>query len=161
MLTGIGRIALVGFLLSLASSLATAAPPTPLVVWPGYALDLPSGYCVELRRGPDFAVRYVRSAPNSPVLAGIYAGHAPNFEPDCAKATKRSWTSNGLSIKSVRHGGECAEFLVSDPKKQERGFLHIWFGPDAKDHSQLAQRLVDSIRPAPSGSDSPEPPPCN
>jgi hypothetical protein len=85
---------------------------------------------------------------------------APRFEPDCAKPAKRSWTSRGLAFESVRDNGSCAEFLVHDPKKSDRGFLHVWYGPDAKEHPRLAEGLVESIRPAPPGSESSESPAC-
>jgi hypothetical protein len=140
-----------------------AAPPPPLVVaWQGYSLEAPAGYCVESRRGPDFITRYLRlGGSKGPVLVGVYTGHAPSFQPECAQPTQRAWTRNGLSFQSVRGADRCAEFLVSDPNNGDRGFLHLWFGPDAKDHSELAERLVDSIRPAPKDARSSEPAACN
>lgn len=142
---------------------AATEPPGPVVVnWQGYSLEAPLGYCVESHMGPDFLVRYLRSGRDKgPVLVGVYTGDWPNFHPDCSQATQRSWTSHGLSFQSVRGAENCAEFLVNDPRNKERGFLHIWFGPDAKDHSELAQRFVDSVRPAPKDAKSTEPPACN
>jgi hypothetical protein len=137
-------------------SLSAAPQPTVLTLWPGYTVALPGDHCVEVSRGPDFKVLYFRdqSAPKHPILAGLYAGHNPR-EPECAEATARQWTASGLSFKSARGTEGCAEFLVQDPKNPERGFLHIWFGPGSKDHPQLAEDLVASIRPAPPPFDHP------
>jgi hypothetical protein len=148
--------------LVVASPVAAASPPTLAVNWQGYSLEAPAGYCVESRRGPDFMTRYLRlGGAKGPVLVGVYTGHAPSFEPDCAQPVKRTWTQNGLSFQSVRGADHCAEFLVSDPHDRDRGFLHLWLGPDAKDHSELAERLVDSIRPAPKDAESSEPAACH
>jgi hypothetical protein len=141
---------------------AAAAAPEALLIWPGYRLELPPGYCVGLSKGADFDVYTVRSASGAPVLASIYAGYAPNFQPDCEKPTKRSWNANGLSFDSVRGADGCAEFLVHDATNSERGQLHIWFGPAAKEHAQLAERLVESVRPARMPvNDATEPPQCH
>jgi len=149
------------FLLAFSPPMA-AAPPSPLLIWPGYLLELPPGYCVGLSKGADFDVYSVRSASEAPVLAGVYAGYAPSFHPDCEKPTSRTWNANGLSFESVRGTGGCAEFLVHDATNTERGFLHIWFGPAAQDHPQLAERLIASVHPARMPvKDSAEPPQCN
>lgn len=144
-------VGIAALLLLPAVVVAAAGPAKPLVIWPGYILALPPEHCVELSKGPDFDVLYVRArqASKDAILAGVYAGFAPSFEPECVKPTRRSWNANGLSFESVRGGDGCAEFLVQDPTKRDRGQLHIWFGPAAKEHPQLAERLVGSIRPAP------------
>lgn len=157
------RIVLAALLLAPAL-VAAAGPAKPLVIWPGYVLELPAEHCVDLSKGPDFDVLYVRARRSSrdEPLAGVYAGFAPSFEPECAKPTRRSWNANGLSFESVRGSEGCAEFLVQDPTNRDRGKLHIWFGPAAKDHSQLAERLVASIRPAAMPvKDVTEPPQCD
>ena len=151
--------------LTLAASLSGASHfPTSVLVWPGYLLDLPAGYCADLSKGPDFDVLSIRQAgaADTQALAGIYAGFAPNFKPNCTKASTREWKSNGLSFKSVRGADYCAHFLVHDPTNSERGILHIWFGPAAKDHFQVAENLVASLRPATMPvKDATNPPPCN
>jgi len=120
-----------------------------LTLWPGYTIGLPVNYCVNLSRGPDFDTLYFRDrgAPNAPLLAGLYAGHNP-AEFKCIDPTSREWDAHGLHFKSVHNSGGCSEFQVQDPKKPERGFLHIWFGPAAKDHQNLAEGLVASVRAA-------------
>ena len=158
-------LAAVVALLALASSPSSAADrPTLVALWPGYQIELPGGYCAHLSKGPDIDVLYVRErgAAEESVLAGIYAGYAPSFEPDCAKPTTRTWVSNKLRFKAVRGADACAEFLVEDPTNSERGKLHVWFGPAAKDHSQLAENLVSSIRPAAMPvADATNPPRCD
>ena len=136
--------------LLLAAGAPTNLPPATLTLWPGYTIGLPAGHCVELSRGPDFDVLYFRDqkSPKRPILAGVYAGHNPK-ELECANAKTRDWSADGLSFKSARGSEGCAEFLVQDPKKPERGFLHIWFGPAAKDNPDLAEGVVSSVRPAP------------
>lgn len=128
-----------------------AGNPTPVVVWPGYILELPPEYCVATQHGPDFRVLYVRERRLSPsgILVGIYCGFAPDFDPKCAKPVKKSWNAGGLSYKSVRGEEGCAEILVQDPANSHRGSLHIWFGPGARKHAPLAEALLASIRPAP------------
>jgi hypothetical protein len=146
-----------GLVLLLSAPILGAAPdPTILTLWPGYTVALPAGHCVEVSRGPDFKVLYFRdqSAPKHPILVGLYAGHNPR-EPECGKSTARQWTANDLSFRSERGSDGCAEFAVADTKKPERGFLHIWFGPGSKDHPQVAEDLVASIRPAPLPVDHP------
>lgn len=128
-----------------------AAPSAATVtLWPGYTIELPAGHCVELSRRVDFDVIYIRdpSAPKTPVLVGVYAGHNPE-NLDCANATVRQSSANGLSVRSARAPDGCAEFLVQDVKTHERGFLHIWFGPAAKDHPERAENVVASVRQAP------------
>jgi len=144
----VAQVSAAALLVWLALPSLAAAAPHPLLIWPGYLIELPPGYCVGLSKGADFDVYSVRSASEAPVLAGVYAGYAPSFQPDCEKPTSRTWTANGLSFESVRGTGGCAEFLVRDSTNTERGLLHIWFGPAAKDHPQLAERLVASVRPA-------------
>ena len=150
--------------LLLAAALGATEHPTSVAVWPGYMVELPAGHCAELTKGPDFDVMRVRDrrAAADAFLVGIYAGFAPNFEPECARPTKRKWTSNRLAFESVRGLGGCAELLVRDPTNSERGVLHIWYGPGARSHGQLAERLVASIRPAPMPmKDATNPPPCD
>ena len=98
---------------------------------------------------PKAALASVReqSAPKGPNLIGLYAGHNPE-ELECPKAETRQWEANGLSFKSARGSDGCAEFLVEDPKRPERGYLHLWFGPVAKDHPQAAEGVVASIHPS-------------
>src|SRR5262249_53485212 len=115
----------------------------------GYTIARPAGHCVELSRRADFDIVdfHDQTAPKGPILVGIYAGHNPeNLE--CSKPTTREWSANGLSFKSARGSDGCAEFLIQDPKKPERGFLHIWFGPAAKDRKDLAESVVTSIHPS-------------
>jgi hypothetical protein len=152
-----------GVLLAIGCPVAAAPPLTPVVVnWQGYSVETPAGYCVEARMGPDFVVRYLRAGgAKGPVLAGIYTGYAPDFHPDCAQPVKRTSTRNGLTVQSVRGADNCAELLFSDPNSTGRGFLHIWFGPDAKDHSALAERLIDSVRAASKDAKNSEPPACD
>lgn len=139
-----------------------AASSSVAVVWQHFALSLPAGYCVSYQQGPDFVVRYLRAGDSKgPILAGVYTGHAPNFSPECKSASKRTWTSKSLKLEAVEGSDACAEFLVSDPKNQDRGFLHLWFGPDAKSHSDLAHSLVDSIAPASMSSNNVDGPSCN
>jgi len=143
---------------------AAVVRPTLVALWPGYQIELPGGYCAQLSKGPDFDVLHVRErgAAEESVLAGIYAGYAPDFAPECAKPTTRTWTSNKLRFKSVRGADACAEFLVEDPTNSERGKLHVWFGPAAKDHPQLAENLVSSIGPAALPmADATNPPRCD
>lgn len=147
----------------LSTVLVSAEKPKSLVVWPGYILDVPLNHCVEQRNGPDFHVLYVRDQQSSThaILAGIYLGFAPDFKPDCAKPATKTWSASGLSFKSVRGAGQCAEVLVQDPANTQRGYLHLWFGPGAKEHAQLAESLITSIRPAPLPlKDVPDPPAC-
>jgi len=129
---------------------ALLAAATTLKLWPGYTIDLPPGHCVNLSRGPDFDTLSFRAIdpPSSPFLIGLYAGHNPE-EPKCPKPAKKTWGDNDLSFTSVRGGDGCAEFSVRDPKTPERGFLHLWYGPAAKDHASLAEGVLSSIRPAP------------
>ncbi len=153
---------LAGILFLAASALRAAPEPTILTIWPGYTVGLPAGHCVQVSRGPDFSVLYFRDqrAPKSPILVGVYTGHNPR-DPECAKSTARQWTANGLSFKSVRNADGCAEFGVEDSKKPERGFLHMWFGPGAKDHPDLGEGVVASVHPAPLPIEHPsELPPC-
>jgi len=134
----------------IAVTLAGGAPaPTTLILWPGYTIELPANHCVSLSRGPDFDTLSFRdrSVPKAPPLAGLYAGHNPE-ELKCAEPTSREWDANGLHFKSVRGSDGCAEFQIEDSKQPERGFLHVWFGPGAKDHPQLAEGLVASVKPA-------------
>ena len=146
----------------LSGALAAEEKTRPLVVWPGYLLELPADHCVRTQNGPDFHVLYVcdRRAPKT-ILAGVYCGFAPDFAPACKNPAKRTWTANGLSFKSVRGAEGCAEFLVQDPSDARRGSLDIWFGPEARDHPNLAEALIASVRPAqlPLG-DVPDPPAC-
>ena len=147
----------------LSTVLVSAEKPKSLVVWPGYVFDVPPNHCIETRNGPDFHVLYVRDQQSSThvILAGIYLGFAPSFKPDCAKPVAKSWRANSLSFKSVRGDGQCAEVLVEDPAKTERGYLHLWFGPGAKEHAPMAESLIASIRPAPMPlKDVPDPPAC-
>ncbi len=141
-------VALVGLL---PAARVRAANPTPVVIWPGYILELPPEYCVATQKGPDFDVLYVRERKLSPsgILVGIYCGFAPKFKPGCAKPAKKGWNAGGLSFRSVRGEEGCAEFLVQDPASSQRGSLHVWFGPGAKKHAALAEALIASIRPAP------------
>jgi hypothetical protein len=144
-------IALALAALSLAASATRAAEiPTVLKLWPGYSIELPAGHCVQIDRGPDFDVLYFRggATEKDPVLIGLYTGFAPR-EPECPKPVTKEWDANDLSFKSVRGGDGCAEFGVKDPKKPERGYLHLWYGPGAKDHAQLAEGVLASIRPIP------------
>jgi len=136
--------------LLMAAPASGASAPTVLTLWPGYTIGLPASHCVQVSQGPDFKVLYLRDAatPGTPVLLGIYEGHNPE-EPACGKAVPKEGTANGLSVKSVRGDGGCAEFLFQDPKKPERGYLHMWFGPGAKSHPDLAEGVVASVRPAP------------
>jgi hypothetical protein len=153
--------ALTFLLVCLGPACAQAAPSAPSAVWQHFALSLPAGYCVQYQQGPDFVVRYLRASDSKgPILAGIYTGYAPNFSPDCESPTKRTWTSKSLKFESVEGSDSCAEFLVSDPTSQDRGFLHLWFGPDAKNHPALAHALVDSILPAPLDAANSEGSPC-
>jgi len=154
-------LATASLLLLCASALRGVPDSTTLTLSPGYTVGLPAGYCVERSKGPDFVVLYVRdqAAPKKPVLAGIYGGHNPR-QPECANGKTRQWTANGLSFKSARGSEGCAEFLVQDGKSSERGFLHLWFGPAAKDHSQLAESLIASVHPAPMPVNPSEPPAC-
>jgi hypothetical protein len=117
--------------LLLTSALLSADKPKSLIVWPGYILDLPPNHCVEMSNGPDFHVLYLhdQQSPKHVILTGVCAGFAPNFEPDCAKPAKRTWTANGLTFESVRSADGCAEFLIHDAAKSDRGYLHVWFGP--------------------------------
>ena len=156
--------AVVAAFLTLSSPSIAAVHPTLVALWPGYQIELPGGYCAKLSKGPDFDVLYVRErgAAEDAVLAGIYAGYAPSFEPDCVKPTTRTWVANKLRFKSVRGADACGEFLVEDPTNSERGKLHVWFGPAAKDHPQLAENLVSSIRPAAMPvADATNPPRCD
>ena len=148
----------------LAPVLLCAAKSDSMVVWPGYILELPPNHCFTTDNGPDFHVLYLRDRQSSQhvILAGIYAGFAPNFRPECAKPATRKWSANNLSFQSVRSADGCAEFLVNDPANTQRGYLHIWFGPGAKEHSQMAEALIASIRPAPMPlKDVPASPSCN
>jgi hypothetical protein len=151
------------FLLVCHGPIGAQAAPAPLaVVWQHFGLSLPAGYCVQYQQGPDFVVRYLRAGDSKgPILAGIYTGYAPSFSPDCKPATRRTSTTKGLKLESVEGSDSCAEFLVSDPASRDRGFLHLWFGPDAKSHPGLAHALVDSISPAPLDAASSEGPACN
>src|SRR5262245_52082 len=137
-------------MLLLATANHPAAAATTLTLWPGYTIDLPPGYCVALDRRADFDLVYFhdRQLPKGPILVGIYSGHNPE-DLECPKATNKEWRANGLSFKSARNKDGCAEFLVKDQTRQERGFLHIWFGPAAKDHQKLAEGVVASVRTAP------------
>lgn len=140
---------------------AQAAPTSVPVVWQHFALSVPAGYCVDHQQGPDFVVRYIRSGDSKgPILAGVYTGHAPNFSPDCKSASKRHSIRKSLKFDSVEGSDSCAEYLVSDPKNEDRGFLHLWFGPDAKTHSDIAHSVVDSIAPAAMTADNVEGPTC-
>jgi len=154
----------IGIALCLAASGPTPAAgpaPTTLTLWPGYTINLPAGYCVTVSMGPDFRTLYFRdpAAPKSPILVGLYAGHNPR-EPECDKPKVREWTAEGLAFKSVRGPDACAEFAVHDPKKWERGVLHLWFGPGAKDHPQLAEGVIASIHPAQLPVEPTDPPAC-
>lgn len=144
--------------------LASADKPKGLVIWPGYVVDLPANHCVTRQNGPDFHVLYLkdRQSPKHVILVGIYCGFAPGFHPDCVKPASRTWKANGLSFQSVRSADGCAEFLVQDPANTQRGFLHLWFGPGAKEHAAMAEALVASIRPAPLPlKDVVDPPACD
>jgi hypothetical protein len=153
--------ALTFLLVCLGPACAQAVPSALSVVWQHFALSLPAGYCVQYQQGPDFVVRYLRAGDSKgPILAGIYTGYAPNFSPDCKASAKRTWTSKSLKFESVEGSDSCAEFLVSDPTSQDRGFLHLWFGPDAKNHPASAHALVDSISPAPLDAANAEGLPC-
>ena len=147
MVTPRKALALAPAILLFAAVLRTSPESTLLTLWPGYTIALPATYCVELSRGPDFDVLYFRDSnvPKRPILVGVYAGHNPR-EFECSKAATRTWSNNGLSFKSARGSEGCAEFLVRDPEKPERGVVHIWFGPRAKDQPQLAERVVESVR---------------
>lgn len=167
---GLQRVTLRVVLLALAGSsvlsgiLVSADKPQAFVLWPGYVVELPAGHCVTRQNGPDFHVLYVkdRQSPKHAILAGIYCGFAPGFHPDCVKPASRAWKANGLSFQSVRSADGCAEFLVQDPANTQRGSLHVWFGPGAKEHAALAEALVASIRPAPLPLKDPtEPPACD
>ena len=127
-----------------------ADKPTTLKLWPGYSIELPAGHCVQLDRGPDFDVLYFRdeAAPKSPILLGLYTGHNPE-EPKCENGKTKEWNANGLAFLSVRGTDGCAEFAVRDPKKPERGSMHLWFGPAAKERNSLAEAAISSIRPIP------------
>ena len=137
-------------LLLLAAAASAAEKPTTLKLWPGYSIELPAGHCVQLDRGPDFDVLYFRDEadPKGPILLGLYTGHNPE-EPKCENGTTKEWNANGLAFLSVRGRDGCAEFAVSDPKKPERGAMHLWFGPAAKEHRSLAEAAIASIRPIP------------
>lgn len=154
-------VSIVAVLLS--TVLASAEKPRSLVVWPGYMFELPPSHCIETRNGPDFHVLYLRDRQSSThiILAGIYLGFAPSFNPDCAKPVTKTWSAHGLSFKSVRADGPCAEVLVQDPAHTERGYLHLWLGPGAREHMQSAESLIASIRPAPLPlKDVPDTPAC-
>jgi hypothetical protein len=150
-LSRLGRFAglLAGALLAAAPAVS-AAEAQKITVWPGYVLELPADHCVSVTKGPDFDVYYVREqgAPPERVLLAVYAGYHPDFEPECERPTTRSWTASGLSFESVTGSGGCAEHLVRDPTNSERGSLHVWFGPAARERRHLAERFVSSIRPA-------------
>ncbi|MGH9443619.1 MAG: hypothetical protein ACRD16_15240 [Thermoanaerobaculia bacterium] len=161
MLSRIGPFSVFLLWLSAPAVSPAAEPPPTVVAFNGYALEVPSGFCIQTRRGPDFVVRYLRSGGlTGPILAGAYTGFAPDFRPDCANPTKRSWTAKALSFESVRGADGCAEFLVRDPKKETRGVLHVWFGPDAKANRTLAEKMVDSIAPADKAAGDVEPLAC-
>ena len=133
-------------MLLLAAASQPAAGAATLTLWPGYTIELPRGYCVVLERRADFDLVYFhdRHAPKGPVLVGIYAGHNPE-DLECPKAAKRQWNANNLNFKSARNAAGCAEFLVQDLNTAERGFLHLWFGPAAKDHQDLARAVIASV----------------
>jgi hypothetical protein len=135
-------------ILLLATSSQPTTAPTSLALWPGYTVQLPADHCVALDRRVDFDLVYFHrsSDPKGPILLGIYSGHNPE-NLDCTGA-KKHWEANGLAFDSARGPGDCAEFLIQDPKKPERGFLHIWFGPAAKDHQRDAEAVVASVRMA-------------
>ena len=146
-----------------ATALAAPASPGALVIWPGYSVELPRDHCVDVHKGPDFDVLYVRrrESKQEDFLLAIYAGYAPKFAPDCSRPTTRKWTASGLSFESVRGAEGCAEFLVRDPTSTERGSLHLWFGPAAAERGQTAERLLASVRPVPLPvKDATAPPAC-
>ncbi|HEV8269333.1 MAG TPA: hypothetical protein VGR00_13900, partial [Thermoanaerobaculia bacterium] len=117
--------------LLLASLLVAADKVDSLVIWPGYVVGVPPGHCVAQQNGPDFHVLYFRDqSPQHVNLVGVYAGHHPDFKPECKSPKSRKWTADGLAFESVRGADVCAEFLVHDTAN-ERGFLHIWFCPGA------------------------------
>jgi hypothetical protein len=122
------------------SAVEADAPPRRLLLWPGYSLEIPAGYLADVREGPDFFVHYVHddTSPDSPLLIGIYSGYAPDFDPECTNAETRMWSAHDLEFQSVRGTDGCAEFLVRDPAVSDRGLLHLWFGPAARDRAQLA-----------------------
>lgn len=154
-------LAVLAFLLPTHSNRAVGAPPT-LVIWPGYTFELPANFCVHQDNGPDFHVLYVRDkTPEHVNLVGIYAGHAPNFEPGCAEPTDRTSTVNGLTVRAVRGKDSCADFLIADPKNPGRGSLDVWFCPGAKQHPAEAEALVASIRPSAMPFEASDLPPCD
>jgi hypothetical protein len=134
---------------SSAPVIAAGPSPKTLTLWPGYTIELPAGYCVDLSRRADFDLVYFRDPSKKPVLVGIYAGHNPE-RLDCAPpVTKKEWTANGFAFESARNGRVCEEFQIRDPARPERGYLHIWYGPDGREHSARARSVIDSIRAAP------------
>jgi protein-S-isoprenylcysteine O-methyltransferase Ste14 len=159
----VGGLAIAGALVSVAAAQAAPAIPGALVIWPGYSVELPRDHCVDVHKGPDFDVLYVRQreAKTDDFLLAIYAGYAPHFAPECARPTSRKWTASGLSFESVRGAEGCAEFLIHDATSTERGLLHIWFGPGSAEHAQTAERLLASVRPVPLPvKDATSPPAC-
>ena len=147
--TPMRSVALVAWsMLAAASAFAADPGPKTLTLWPGYTIELPAGYCVDLSRRADFDLVYFRDPAKKPVLVGIYAGHNPE-RLDCAQpVTSRKWTANGFAYESARNPEGCEEFQISDPAKPERGYLHIWYGPDGKQNGKRAKAVIDSIRPS-------------
>jgi len=144
-----------------ANSNPAASAPQALIIWPGYTFEMPAGFCVRQENGPDFHVLYVQDkTPKHVNLVGIYAGHAPNFEPDCVDPSDRTSTVQGLTVRAVRGKDSCADFLIEDPKNDQRGSLDVWFCPGAKQHPAEAEALVASIRPAAMPFEASDLPPC-
>ena len=137
-------------LLLLASPISAATAPPTVVLWPGYRVVLPAEHCIDLSRRVDFDLIYFHGVgdPDGPILVGIYAGHNPE-NLDCPKGDTKEWIANGLRFKSVRSNEGCAEFLIDDPATPERGYLHIWFGPAAKNDPKAAEAVISSVQPVP------------
>ena len=153
-------LAVLAFLLP-SSSNPAATTPQALIIWPGYTFEMPDGFCVRQKNGPDFHVLYVQDkTPEHVNLVGIYAGHAPSFEPDCVDPSDHTSTVHGLTVRAVRGKDSCADFLIADPKNAQRGSLDVWFCPGAKQHPAEAEALVASIRPAAMPFEASDLPPC-
>ena len=157
MLTGLLAAALL-----LAGVSASPSTSQIITVWPGYTLQVPAGYCVDVDNGPDFDVFFVReSAGDRHQLVGVYAGYAPSFQPDDSNPDTRHWNKSAVAFTSGRGEFAPIEYLVHDPSNSARGYLHIWFGPAVAAHPELEQRFIASIRPSPLPVVPSDPPRCS
>jgi hypothetical protein len=145
--------------LTLLLQVASAAQQQTLVL-EHLELDAPPGYSLEKRRGPDFAVYYLRSPSNACGL-GVYFGNHPTRDAVPSGSVRREplrlgrrkanwsiWETQEAGVRTLHAAVVAEKPFGNEPPYSTH--LHVFIDADSEATLKQAQAIAATLRPTPS-----------